>query len=139
MRGLTIDELKIGDRACFEKIVSEDDVYSFAEITGDFNPLHVDEKKCKEVFRKRIAHGALIAGYLSACIGMYLPGPGTIYLSQNSKFNLPVYFGDTIKAEVEVLKIYKNENIVKLKTTCTNSKGHRVLTGEAFVMPPSIA
>ncbi|CAB1261806.1 MaoC family dehydratase [Clostridium sp. WLY-B-L2] len=137
MRGLTIDELKIGDRAYFEKIVSEDDVYSFAEITGDFNPLHVDEKKYKDVFKKRIAHGALIAGYLSACIGMYLPGPGTIYLSQNSKFNLPVYFGDTIKVEIEVLEIYKNENIAKLKTTCTNSTGHKVLTGEAFVMPPS--
>jgi 3-hydroxybutyryl-CoA dehydratase len=138
MRGLTIDELKIGDRAYFEKVVSEDDVYSFAGITGDFNPLHVDEKKYKNVFKKRIAHGALIAGYLSACIGMYLPGPGTIYLSQNSRFNLPVYFGDTIKVEVKVLEIYKAENIVKLKTACTNCRGHKVLSGEAFVMPPSI-
>ncbi|MEY8001362.1 MaoC family dehydratase [Clostridium sp. Mt-5] len=136
MKGLPIGELKIGDKASFEKVVSEDDVYSFAEITGDFNPLHVDKKKYKDTFKKRVAHGALIEGYLSACIGMYLPGPGTIYLSQNSRFNLPVYFEDIIKVEVEVLEIYKDENIVKLKTTCTNCRGYKVLSGEAFVMPP---
>ncbi|WP_368491175.1 MaoC family dehydratase [Clostridium sp. BJN0013] len=136
MRGLTIDELNIGDRGCIEKVVTCEDVYSFAKITGDFNPLHTDKFKYKDKFKKRIAHGILLTGYISACIGMKFPGPGTIYLSQNSKFNLPVYFGDNIKVEVEVLEIYKKENIVKLKTTCINHNNSKVLTGEAFVMPP---
>lgn len=136
MRGLTIDELKVGDSAYIEKVVTEEEVYSFAKITGDFNPLHTDKFKYKDKFKKRIAHGILLTGYISACIGMKFPGPGTIYLSQNSKFNLPVYFGDNIKVELEVLEIYKKENIVKLKTTCINHNNSKVLTGEAFVMPP---
>lgn len=136
MKGLTIDELKIGDKAYFEKVISENDVNLFAQITGDFNPLHVDEFKYKDKFKNRIVHGALITGIISACIGMKLPGPGTIYLSQNSRFNLPVYIDHTVKAIVEVAEINKDENVVKLKTICINDEGHKVLTGEAFVMPP---
>ncbi|BAH07721.1 MaoC family dehydratase [Clostridium kluyveri] len=136
MKGLTIDELKVGDSACIEKVVTEEDVYLFAKVTGDYNPLHTDKFQYKDKFKKRIAHGVLLAGYVSACIGMKFPGPGTVYLSQNSKFNLPVYFGDNIKVEVKVLEIYKKENIVKLKTTCIKRNKSKVLTGEAFVMPP---
>lgn len=136
MRGLTIDELKVGDSAYIEKVVTEEDVYAFARVTGDFNLLHIDKVKYKDKFKKRIAHGVLLTGYVSACIGMKFPGPGTVYLSQNSKFNLPVYFGDNIKVKVKVLEIYKKENIVKLKTTCIDHNKSKVLTGEAFVMPP---
>lgn len=136
MKGITIDELKVGDEAYFEKVISESDVYSFASITGDFNPLHVDKFKYKDVFKRRVAHGVLVTGLVSACIGMYLPGPGTIYLSQNSRFNLPVYLGDSIKAIVKVVQICKESNIVKLKTICINDKGYKVLTGEAAVKPP---
>ena len=92
MKGLTIDELKVGDSACIEKVVTEEDVYLFAKVTGDYNPLHTDKFQYKDKFKKRIAHGVLLAGYVSACIGMKFPGPGTVYLSQNSKFNLPVYY-----------------------------------------------
>lgn len=87
------------------------------------------------MFKGRIAHGMLTAGLISGVLGMQLPGPGTIYLSQELKFTAPVKFGDTIKAEVEVVEIIK-EKIVKLKTTCTNQEGTIVLEGHATVMPP---
>lgn len=132
----SIDELKVGDKAFFERAVCEEDVYMFSQVTGDFNPIHVDKYACKQVFKKRIAHGALLSGFISACIGMYLPGQGTVYLSQNSRFDSPVYFGDIVKVEVSVTEINTKENIVRLRTLCTNEKGHRVLTGEACVMPP---
>lgn len=105
MRGLTISEINIGDKAYFEKTISETDVYMFAGITGDLNPAHLNAKAASgTVFKKQIAHGALSSGLISACLGMQLPGPGTIYISQLSKFKAPVYFGDTITAEVEVVE-----------------------------------
>ncbi|MGH4050934.1 MAG: MaoC family dehydratase, partial [Clostridium sp.] len=84
----------------------------------------------------RIAHGMLTAGFVSAVLGTKLPGPGTIYLGQELKFTAPVRFGDTIKAEVEVIEKKEEKNIMKLSTTCTNQDGVIVLKGVATVMPP---
>ena len=84
----------------------------------------------------RIAHGMLTAGLVSTVLGMKLPGPGTIYLGQELKFTAPVKFGDTIKAEAEVIEINEEKNIISLKTTCTNQDGKTVLTGVAKAMPP---
>jgi 3-hydroxybutyryl-CoA dehydratase len=135
--GKHIDELKIGDKASFSKTVSESDVYLFAGITGDFNPAHVDEEYARGTFFKgRIVHGILTAGFISTVIAGQLPGPGTIYISQQLKFLAPVRMGDTLTARAEVAKIISEKNRVILKTTCSIQDGTIVLEGEAVVSPP---
>ncbi|MBM7836227.1 MaoC family dehydratase [Clostridium sardiniense] len=137
MKGLTIKDLKIGDKDFFQKTITETDVYLYAGITGDLNPAHINEVEAeKGMFKGRIAHGMLTAGLVSAVLGMKIPGPGTIYLGQELKFTAPVKFGDTIKAEAEVIEINEEKNIISLKTTCTNQDGKTVLTGVAKAMPP---
>ncbi|SMC48765.1 MaoC family dehydratase [Papillibacter cinnamivorans] len=135
--GRMIQEIQIGDKAFTEKTISETDVYLFAGITGDLNPAHVNQAEAeKTMFKGRIAHGILVSGLISTVLGMQLPGPGTIYLSQELKFTAPVRFGDTIRAEAEVIEILADKNKVRLKTTCTNQDGKTVISGEAVVMPP---
>jgi len=137
MKGLTMKQLNIGDKDFFEKTISESDVYLYAGITGDLNPAHINQREAETtMFKGRIAHGMLTAGFVSAVLGMKLPGPGTIYLGQELKFTAPVRFGDTIKAEVEVIEKFDEKNIMKLSTTCTNQDGVIVLKGVATVMPP---
>lgn len=137
MKGLTIKDLKIGDKDFFQKTITETDVYLYAGITGDLNPAHINEVEAeKGMFKGRIAHGMLTAGLVSTVLGMKIPGPGTIYLGQELKFTSPVKFGDTIKAEAEVIEINEEKNIISLKTTCTNQDGKIVLTGVAKAMPP---
>jgi len=137
MKGLTMRELNIGDKDSFEKTISESDVYLYAGITGDLNPAHINQRKAETtMFKGRIAHGMLTAGFVSAVLGMKLPGPGTIYLGQELRFTAPVRFGDTIKAEVEVIEKLDEKNIMKLSTICTNQDGVVVLKGVATVMPP---
>ncbi|MGV8982277.1 MaoC family dehydratase [Clostridium sp.] len=137
MKGLTIKEINLGDKESFEKTISEADVYLYAGITGDLNPAHINQREAETtMFKGRIAHGMLTAGFISAVLGMKLPGPGTIYLGQELKFTAPVRFGDTIKAEVEVIEMFDAKNIIKLNTICTNQDGVVVLKGVATVMPP---
>lgn len=137
MKGKKIGELKIGDMESFEKTISETDIYLFAGITGDLNPAHIDQVEAeKTVFKGRIAHGMLISSFISTVLGMYLPGPGTIYLSQELKFLAPVRVGDTIKAEAEVIEKIEEKNRIKLRTTCCNQDGKIVVEGIATVMPP---
>lgn len=137
MKGLTIKEINIGDKASFQKTISETDVYLYAGITGDQNPAHINQVESeKTMFKGRIAHGMLTAGLVSAVLGMKLPGPGTIYLGQELKFTAPVRFGDTIEAVVEVIERNEEKNRLKLSTICTNQKGDIVLKGVATVMPP---
>lgn len=137
MKGKEINELKIGDKDFVQKTITETDVYLYAGITGDLNPAHINEEVSRKTFFKgRIAHGMLTAGLVSAVLGVKLPGPGTIYLSQELKFTAPVRFGDTVKAEVEVIEKITEKNIIKLKTVCTNQSGDIVLDGIATVMPP---
>lgn len=137
MKGKSISQLRVGDKAYVEKTISETDVYLYAGITGDLNPAHINEEYAKgTIFKGRITHGMLTAGLISAVLGMKLPGPGTIYLGQELKFTAPVRMGDTIKAEVEVSEIIKEKNRIKLRTICKNQKGEVVLDGVATVMPP---
>lgn len=134
---MTIQEMKIGDSASTVKTIGESDVYLFAGITGDLNPAHTDEVSAsKTPFGGRIAHGILSAGFISAVLGMKLPGPGTIYLGQELKFTKPVHIGDTITATATVSEIVAEKNIVKLETICTNQNGDVVVKGMATVMPP---
>lgn len=134
---MTIQEMKIGDRANMAKTVSESDVYTFAGITGDYNPAHINEQYASQTaFGGRIAHGILSAGFISAVLATKLPGPGTIYLSQELKFTKPVRFGDTVTATCTVTEIFPEKNIAKLETVCTNQNGDVVIKGTATVMPP---
>lgn len=137
MKGKNIKEIKLGDKASFQKTISETDVYLYAGISGDLNPAHINESQARDSFFKgRIVHGMLTASLISAVLGMQLPGPGTIYLSQDIKFLAPVRFGDTISAEVEVTEIIEEKNKVILNGTCTNQNGEVVLKGTSVVMPP---
>ena len=134
---MTIQEMKIGDHASVTKTVSETDVYLFAGITGDLNPAHTNEVAAsKTMFKTRIAHGMLGAGFISAVLGMYLPGPGTIYMGQELKFTKPVHFGDTVTATATVEEIILEKNRVILDTTVVNQDGEIVIKGKATVMPP---
>ncbi len=129
--------LVIGARATFTKTISERDVITFAEISGDQNPLHLNAAYAQTTrFGARIAHGALTAGLISAAIGNELPGIGTIYLSQFTKFVKPVYLDDTITATIEITAIRAGKGIVTLKTTCANQRGELVAEGEAVVFHP---
>lgn len=139
MKGKTIAELKVGDQASFTKSISEADVYGYAGITGDFNPAHVNEIYAQNtMFKTRIAHGLLSGGLISTVLGTHLPGPGTIYLSQEFNFKRPVQIGDTITARVEVMEIDTSGKfpIVTLKTECLNQTEQVVITGTAKVIPP---
>ena len=134
---MTIQEMKIGDHASVTKTVSETDVYLFAGITGDLNPAHTYEVAAsKTMFKTRIAHGMLGAGFISAVLGMYLPGPGTIYMGQELKFTKPVHIGDTVTATATVEEIILEKNRVILDTTVVNQDGEVVIKGKATVMPP---
>ena len=134
---MTIQEMKIGDHASVTKTVSETDVYLFAGITGDLNPAHTNEVAAsKTMFKTRIAHGMLGAGFISAVLGMYLPGPGTIYMGQELKFTKSVHIGDTVTATATVEEIILEKNRVILDTTVVNQDGEIVIKGKATVMPP---
>jgi 3-hydroxybutyryl-CoA dehydratase len=137
-QGKSIRELKIGDSAQISKKIAETDINDFARVTGDFNPLHLDQAYAeKTIFKGRIAHGLLSMGLLSTILGNILPGHGTIYLSQEVKFLAPVRIGDTITARVEVIELLPEKNRAKFKTTCTNQDGKVVVDGVAWGMPPT--
>ena len=137
MIGKIINELKVGNKAQFAKTIAESDIYLYAGITGDLNPAHVNEEYAKNTFFKtRIAHGMLLAGLISAVIGTILPGPGTIYISQELNFLAPARIGDTITAHVEVVQVILEKNRIHLKTFCVKQDGTKVLDGEAIVSPP---
>ena len=130
--GYSIDELYVGQTASSAKTISETDVYLFAGITGDFNPMHVNEEFARQTqFKGRIVHGMLSVGLLSGLMAMQLPGPGSIYLGQEIKFLKPVRIGDTITSTATVIEIRREKNIVKLETVCTNQNGEIVITGIA--------
>lgn len=131
-----MQDMAVGDTASFTKTVSESDIYGFAGITGDFNPMHVNaEFAAASRFERRIAHGVLSAGLISAVLGMQLPGPGAIYVSQSLRFLRPVYIGDTITAEVEVAERIEEKNRVRFATRCRNQDGELVAEGESVLMP----
>ncbi|HSH01573.1 MAG TPA: MaoC family dehydratase [Anaerolineae bacterium] len=127
----------IGAKASLTKRITAQDVETFAEISGDRNPVHLDDEYASTTpFKKRIAHGALTSALISAVLGQHLPGQGTIYLSQNAKFKAPVYLDDEITATVEVTDYREDKRITTLKTDVYNQHDTLVLTGEAVVIAP---
>ena len=136
LRGKYLDEITDGMTAVFSKTVTEADIVLFAGVTGDTNPVHLDEEFAKPtMFKGRIAHGMLTAGFVSAVFGTKLPGPGCIYMSQNLKFKAPVKIGDTVKARVTVSAIDQEKARVTFATTC-HVGDKIVLDGEAQLMVP---
>ena len=130
-------ELQVGDTATMSKKVSDEDVRTFAEISGDRNPVHLDDEfAATTFFKKRIAHGALSGALISAVLGMSMPGPGTIYLSQTLNFKAPVYIDDEVTARLEVTAYRADKRIATLKTEVFNQDGKLILDGEAVVIAP---
>ena len=134
MKELAYDDIKVGDSASVSKTITEGDIVTYAGITGDFNPVHIDAEYAKEsMFKERIAHGMLVSGFISAVLGYHLPGPNTIYLGQEVSFKMPVKIGDTVTAEATVTEKRDDKRIIKLKTTVTNQRGEIVVDGSAVV------
>lgn len=128
----------IGQTASLSRTITDADVRTFAEISGDHNPVHLDDAYAVgTVFGRRIAHGSLTSALISAVLGQHLPGHGTIYLSQSCQFKRPVYIGDTITARVEVTDYRADKRIATLKTDVFNQDGKVVITGEAVVIAPT--
>lgn len=137
LNGMYFEDLAVGMVGVFAKTVTEADVVAFAGISGDFNPVHVNEAFAREtMFKGRIAHGMLSAAFISTVFGTRLPGPGCIYISQALRFKAPVRIGDTVTARVEVTELNPEKKRASFKTTC--SVGDTVvLDGEATLMVPS--
>jgi 3-hydroxybutyryl-CoA dehydratase len=135
---LTIDELEVGKKVSYSKTCSAEDVRLFARISGDINPVHLDEDYAKKTqFGRCIAHGMYTAALVSAAVALKLPGPGSIYLGQDMKFRAPVFIDDTIRVELEVESIREDKPIVGLKFSCLNQDGKIVATGTAVVLAPT--
>lgn len=128
---------EIGQAASRTRTFSDEDVHGFAQVTGDTNPVHLNETyAASTIFGKRVVHGMLTAGLISAVLANDFPGPGTIYLGQNLKFKKPVFLGDTVTATITVTAYRADKNIVTFSTVCTNQNGETVIEGEATVLAP---
>ncbi len=128
-------KLKVGDTASLSKIITDEDVRAFAALTGDNNPVHLDDTFASGTrFGRRIAHGMLGASLISAVLGTELPGEGSIYLSQTLQFLGPVYLDDTLTARVTVAKVREDKPIVTMETVCENQRGETLIRGEAVVL-----
>lgn len=131
-----IKDLSVGMEATLSKVITENDVITFSELTGDTNPVHLDEAYASKTrFKKRIAHGMLSASFFSALFATRLPGPGAIYIRQNLVFKYPVYLGDNVESKISITSINKESNRVVFSTQC--HVGTRlVVDGEAEIMLP---
>jgi 3-hydroxybutyryl-CoA dehydratase len=128
------EELTVGRTAERTNAVTDDVIRRYAEVTGDHNPIHLDAAYAETtMFKGRIAHGMLSAGFISAVIGMELPGPGALYIGQTLTFKRPVKLDDVITTRVEVIAREEPKRRATLKTTCTNQDGKVVIEGEATI------
>ena len=135
--GLPIKDLTVGQSYEKSVVITAELIERFAEVTGDHNPIHLDEEYAgKSIFKQRVAQGMLQAGLLSGILGCHFPGVGTIYLSQTLKFVKPIFINDQITVCLTVLEIISEKNRVRLETLFTNQNGETVITGEALVKPP---
>jgi len=125
--------LSVGQKAARSLTLTEEHVRKYAEITGDYNPLHFDEAfASKTKFKRLVVQGGLTTGILNALVATDMPGPGTVFMSQNWKVTAPVYIGDTITGEAEVLSVHASKPVTQLKITVTRQTGETVLEGEAW-------
>ena len=135
-RGYYLDEIKIGMFAETSMVVSGNKIDTFAELSGDFNPIHMDaEFAATTMFGKRIAHGALSASLISAILGNDLPGPGAIFVELNMRFRRPAFIDDKITARAEVAEINERTGRIKMKVSCSVN-GKQIIRGNAGVIVP---
>ena len=135
--GFFLEDLIVGQEAILEKKITEEDIFSFSKLTGDNNPVHLDNDFAKfTIFKKKIAHGFLSGSLISTVIATKLPGPGSIYLSQTLKFLAPVFVDDTITAKVIIEEINMEKRKIKLLTECF-VEDKKILTGNAEILVSS--
>lgn len=135
--GFYYEDLSVGQTASFAKTVTEADLVLFAGVTGDTNPVHLDQEFAEStMFKGRIAHGMLSASFISTAIGTKLPGPGCIYVAQSLRFKAPVRAGDTVHARVTVTKLIPEKRMIELKTVCAIGE-KVVIDGEATILVPA--
>jgi acyl dehydratase len=126
-------DLYVGQTAFRSITLTAEHVSTYAGMTGDYNPLHFDEEfTAKTKFGRLVVQGGLTTGLLHALVAMDMPGPGTVFLSQNWKFTAPVFIGDTITAEAEVVSVHATKPVTQLKMIITRQGGDTVLEGEAW-------
>jgi len=136
-KGYFFEDLAVGMEASYAKKITNDDVLAFAELSGDKNPVHLDDAYAAgTMFKQRIAHGMLSAGFISAVFGTKMPGPGSIYVAQSLKFRAPVKIGDSVTAKVEVTARAPEKKFVTFKTQCLVGDTV-VIDGEATLMVPT--
>lgn len=132
-----LEDLEVGMTATYDRVVTEDMIEQFAEVSGDFNPLHLDEGYAQgTMFKGRIAHGILSAGFISKIFGTVMPGKGSVYISQTLRFLAPVRIGDTVSTTVEVMEINTEKKRVSFKSRCRVDRTV-VIDGDALIMVPS--
>ncbi len=132
---LQYSDLKIGQTAEYKRTITEKDIEKFADVSGDHNPIHLDENYAtKTFFKGRIAHGMLSVSFISTVLAQELPGPGSIYLKQEIDFRKPVRIGDTITAKVKIIYKDDEKERITLRTTCVNQHNELVVDGKALVM-----
>ena len=137
LHGYSFEDLHEGMTEIFAKTVTETDIVTFAGITGDTNPVHLNHEFATEtMFEGRIAHGMLTASFISTVIGTKLPGPGCIYVNQSLRFKAPVRVNDTVTARVTVTRLIPEKRFVELRTVCT-VKNCPVVEGEATILVPA--
>ena len=133
----TMSTFNPGDKASRSLTITDQAIQAFADLTGDHNPVHLDDSYAAGTrFGRRIAHGMIAAGLISATLANDLPGPGSVYLSQTLQFKAPVFPGDTVTATVEVKSVRPDKPIVTLSTLCTKQDGTLVIEGEAVILVP---
>lgn len=128
-------KFKVGDSAETTRTIEQAHIQAFADVTGDHNPVHVDETFAQQTrFGRRIAHGMLTASLISSVLANKLPGEGSVYLGQTLQFVAPVFAGDEVTARVTVKGVREDKPVVKLETICVNQRGETVIRGEATVL-----
>jgi len=133
------DDFNVGDKAEHAKTIQNEDIQAFAKLSGDYNPIHVNEEYAKTtMFGQRIAHGMISASLISAVLGMHLPGPGAVYMSQEVKFRKPVFIGDTLTAKGEVVEKFTKKDgklkFLKIQTNVYKQGDELVTEGYALVI-----
>lgn len=132
-------KLNVGDSAEITRTIEQSDIQAFADVTGDHNPVHLDESFAQTTrFGRRIAHGMLTAALISSVLANELPGEGSIYLGQTLQFVAPVFPGDEVTARVTVTDVRESKGIVKLETICLNQRNQIVIRGEATVLVSAV-
>lgn len=134
-KAYTFDELSVGQKDSFTKMISESLLNEFANISGDFNPIHMDENYASSsLFKKRICHGMLLASFFSQLVGMYLPGENSLYFSQELNFRKPCFIGDKITVEGKIIEKSESTRIVSISTSIFNQSGECLIDGIAKVL-----